>query len=138
MTDLFVRPARVAVAVVLAATACTGLAGCSSKKDQPAAGSDPLTASQGTGAVADLSKAKCSADAKGNWTFSGTVKNSRDAKATYTVTASVVKTTGGTVVVSKEFVKEIEPGKSVQFSGEKVGTTKNPKELNCVTSVRAK
>lgn len=126
---------------VLPVVALLTLAGCGAKDGDDAtrrASADPVAASQGAGAAADLVKKSCKADAKGVWNFTGTLKNSREAEATYTVTVSVVNKAGSSVVASKQLVAKVPAGGTKELSEKKVATTKDSASVQCVVGVRAK
>lgn len=140
---MFRTPARLAAAGAALALVA-GLAACGS--DDPAeedggpstftATAAPTSHPDGAGARADLSDAVCEAE-DGSWSLTGTLTNSGDAAATYTVTASVAEIQGGNVKGSAQVVEEIEPGDTVEISEE--GFFDDPAEgLHCAISVHRK
>ena len=74
----------------------------------------PTTHPDGTGARADLADARCEAD-DGAWSLTGTLANSGDRQATYTVLASVAEIQGGNVKGSVQVVEEIGPDDTVEI-----------------------
>lgn len=120
-----------------------GLAGCSGDKsattdNSPSRIMAPSPTNQPEGAVADLGKVECKADAKGVWSFNATLTNKGTTKASYTVLVAIVTKAGSTVVGSKQTDVELAPGKSAPVKLADIATTKKSADHLCTRNVTVK
>jgi hypothetical protein len=112
-----------------AASASTGSASTGSASKGSATSTDRATAKGGktgsaVGARADLSEFSCDAASTGVWSARGTLHNATPAAVKYSVLVSVASTKTSTVVGDATKTVTLDPGKSEQFTLDKVAVQK--------------
>ena len=138
------RGRRRGVAIASGALALTAVMGGCAFEDAPGPPSTPLvtptpavrtpTTATGHSAIKDLTHRSCVQEDSGRWTLTGTLTNSGDTEATYTVRVSIVRSAGSGVVASTAVTRELEAGESEVITVEQESTG-HELELTCVPSV---
>jgi hypothetical protein len=140
--------AAAVIAAIVGLTACSGgnpNAGPTTAGPPPPSSSAPHTAkptslatepslADAQGALNDVSGLKCTSNKAGNWSATGTVKNSQSSPQDYAVQISVIVSKTATVQGDAQQTYHLAPGKSAQINFPNFYTNKS-KGLQCVPHV---
>jgi len=119
---MHVRRVLVALSALAVLTACAGPTSAPGK-DQPQADKSTLpTVSAGTVMTDALTEAHCVRDKDDRWQASGRVKNTADRKLSFEVRIHVGPADGKEGRAHVQLVDDVEPGKSADWSVDKVAT----------------
>ncbi|MCH8626448.1 hypothetical protein MM440_01265 [Arsenicicoccus piscis] len=139
------RTTRTVTAASCLALASSVLAGCSGEPDVEAS---QVAASRAAAAVTsapdgsvggrkDLTADRCTADAKGAWSYTATLTNHQTTAQTYAITVSIVDGKTSTVYGTKALTATVQPKKSTPIKAERFYTKRIEGAL-CVTRVTRK
>jgi hypothetical protein len=119
---MHVRRALIAISALAVLTACGG-SPSTSGNDQPNDDKSTLpTVSAGTVMTDALTEAHCVRDKDDRWQASGRVKNTADKKLSFEVRIHIGPADGKEGRAHVQLVDDLKPGKSVEWSVDKVTT----------------